>query len=423
MSFHRASVLVLLGATVHSATMHSAAAQQVGDTLRLADAVRSAQSDNPMLAAERLAADAATERIRPAGTLPDPQLTLGLMNRPVSGFGTGERMTMNQVQLSQMVPWPGKLALARERAEWLASAESLAAAEAEAGLISQVTARYYELAAIDRTITILGRTRDLLRDFFNVSQTMYAVGQSPQQDVLRAQVAVAQMTEELTVMRQGRVATAARFNALLGRAAAVPVGNLDLPPMGGALPEVDSLMAIAHRSRSALLAAEQRRRAAEVSVRAAARERYPDLMVGVAYGQRPAFDDMASVMIGLNLPLRSGSRQIPLRREMEALEARSAALVGDLTNETYAQLIEARAEAERARELGALYATAIIPQAGAAVESALSAYRVGQVDYMTLVENQMTVNRYQIELVRITARFHQAVARIDALLGTKGEIQ
>ncbi len=414
----RASLLMLLaGQPLH------AAAQQPGDTLRLADAVRSAQLANPMLAAQRLGADAAAERIRPAGTLPDPQLTLGLMNRPLSGFGTGERMTMNQIQLSQMVPWPGKLALARERAERLASAESLSAAEAEAGLVAQVTARYYELAAIDRTVVILEHTRDLLRDFFDVSQTMYAVGQSPQQDVLQAQVAVAQMTEELTVMRQDRVATAARFNALLGQAAEAPVGSLDLPSIGGTLPEVDSLMSVARRARPALLAAAERRRAAATGVRAAARERYPDLMFGVAYGQRPQFDDMASVMIGLNLPLRSGSRQGPLRREMEALEARSAALVDDLANETYAQLVEARAEAERARELGTLYATAIIPQAGAAVESALSAYRVGQVDYMTLVENQMTVNRYQIELVRITARFHQAVARIDALLGNTGDIQ
>ena len=54
------------------------------------------------------------------------------------------------------------------------------------------------------------------------------------------------------------------------------------------------------------------------------------------------------------------------------------------------------------------------------MESALSAYRVGQVDYMTLVENEMTVNRYEIESVRLAAQYHQAVARIDALLGPAG---
>jgi outer membrane protein TolC len=51
------------------------------------------------------------------------------------------------------------------------------------------------------------------------------------------------------------------------------------------------------------------------------------------------------------------------------------------------------------------------------VESALSAYRVGSVDYMTLVENEMTVNRYEIEIVRLAAEYHRARAEIEALVG------
>jgi outer membrane protein TolC len=52
------------------------------------------------------------------------------------------------------------------------------------------------------------------------------------------------------------------------------------------------------------------------------------------------------------------------------------------------------------------------------VESALSAYRVGRVEYTTLVESEMTVNRYEIELVRLAAQYHGAVAQIAALTGT-----
>jgi outer membrane protein TolC len=87
----------------------------------------------------------------------------------------------------------------------------------------------------------------------------------------------------------------------------------------------------------------------------------------------------------------------------------------DLYNETFAQLAELRADAERARNLSRLYTNAILPQARAAVESALSAYRVGGVDYMTLVESEMTVNRYEIETVLLAAQYHQAVADIEAL--------
>jgi len=273
---------------------------------------------------------------------------------------------------------------------------------------------------MDRSITIMERTRELLRDFFQISQTMYAVGEGLQQDVLRAQVAVAQMTEDLTVMNQRRVAMAARLNSLLGRDAGTPIGDLVLPAVGGAIASVDSLLTIASEQRPALQAAHERTRAAAAGYQAARRELFPDIMVSLAYGQRPQYDDMGTLMIGFSLPLWSGSKQLPMRREMAAMQAMEGAMAQDLYNDTFAELTEARAEAERARDLGALYATAILPQARASVESALSAYRVGRVNYMTLVENEMTVNRYEIELVRIAAQYHQAVARIDALLGLVG---
>ncbi|TFG47813.1 MAG: TolC family protein, partial [Gemmatimonadales bacterium] len=138
------------------------------------------------------------------------------------------------------------------------------------------------------------------------------------------------------------------------------------------------------------------------------------------YGQRPQYDDMGTVMIGVSLPIWAGSKQLPLRQEMQDMKAVETAMAKDLYNETVAELTEARADAERTRVLGTLYATAILPQSKAAVESALSSYRVGRVDYMTLVENEMTVNRYEIALVQLAAEYHQAVARIDALLGSIG---
>jgi len=390
------------------------------DTLRLADAIARARSTNPRLVASRFQAEAAAERIPQAGALPDPQLSLGFMNRPLYSFGSREPMTMNQLQVSQMFPWPGKLGLAQERARFLATAATRSAEEAEAALVGMVKNEYFELASMDRAITIMEGTRELLRDFFEVSQAMYAVGEGLQQDVLRAQVAVAQMTEEITVMAQRRMAMAARLNAMLGRDARTPVGGLELPPVGAEVAPLDSLLRVAAEHRPALRAAEERERAAASGVQAARRELYPDLMVALAYGQRERFGDMGTLMVGINLPLRAGSRQRPMAREMAAMQAMEGAMIQDLYNETMAELTAARADAERARQLGTLYATAILPQARASVESALSAYRVGRVDYMTLVENQMTVNRYEIELVRIAAQYHQALGRIDALLGPVG---
>jgi len=390
------------------------------DTLRLDAALIQARSSNPGLTASRLRADAQAERVSQAGALPDPQISLGLMNRPIGGFGTSEPMTMNQLQVTQMLPWPGKLGLGRERARQLAAAEVLDAREAEVQLLARVKTVYYQIASIDRAVIIMLRTRDLLRDFFSVSEARYAVGEGLQQDVLQAQVAIARMTEDVTVMEQERVAMAARLNALLGRSASAAVGALELPAPDDSLPPVDSLFRAAAAGRPGLLAADERARAAETGTRAARREIYPDLMVSLGYGQRDQFDDMATLMVGFSVPLRPGARQLAMRREMAAMQASEEAMARDLANETFAMLTERRAEAERARALSRLYATSILPQARAAVESALSSYRVGRVDYMTLVESEMTVNRYEIELVRLAAGYHQAVAAIDALLGKGG---
>jgi outer membrane protein TolC len=385
------------------------------DTLRLSEALAIALEANPALQAARVRAMVARERVPQAGALPDPMVSLVLMNRRVDGFGPSQAMTMNQILLSQRFPWPGTLGSSKRGAGHLAEASVLDAEELSRSLTARVTATYYRLGFVDRALVIGGETRDLLRDFHDVSAARYAVGSGLQQDLLQAQVAVARMTADITVLEQSRLATAARLNALLGRSADAPVGMLDLPAPGPAPPALNALMARASEMRPALRAAGERSLAAQAAVDAALSARYPDVSISLGYGQRPRFDDLATLMVGVSVPLWSGSKQGPRAREMEASRSEQEARELDLTNETFAQLAELRATAERARELSELYRTSILPQAQAAVESALSAYQVGRVDYMTLLTNLMTVNQFRTERVRLAAEYHEAVAGIDAL--------
>lgn len=393
------------------------AVQAQGDTLRVAAAVAIALQSNPSLQAARLRVDAARERAPQAGAFPDPVLSLGLMNRPLDGFGTGEPMTMNTLQLTQRLPWPGTLGFAEDRMEHLAVAEGFDAAEVEHQLAARVKTVYFDLAYTDRALAVMRETRELLLSFQDVASALYGAGRGLQQDVLQAQVAVARVSEDLTVLEQERIASAARLNALLGRDGPVGVPALELPAPIGETLSVDSLMALASSDRPALQAARARVDAAEAGYRAARRQLYPDIMVTVGYGQRPQYTDMLSVMLGISVPLWAGSRELPLRREMLAQQAEQEARERDLHNETFARIVELRAQIERARSLSRLYATSILPQARAAVESALSAYRVGSVDYMTLMNNQLTVNRYAIEMEHLAADYQRATAELEALVG------
>ncbi len=414
----RVSLALLWGSASLAKPAHAQTATPQADTLTITEAVRLALANNPGLHAAEFSAQAAQQRIGPAGALPDPQLQFGLMNRMAGDFGsTSDPMTMNQVQVMQMLPFPGKLGRARDAVRHQAAAADADALEQRRMLIAQVAEEYSSLACTDRALDAMARTQGQLRDFAQVATAMYAVGTGLQQDVLRAQVDVARMSEDITNLRQDRVAGAARLNTLLGREAMAPVDALELPVDTVPLPPQDSLVVLALQNRGALRAGAERVAVADASLAAARRGVLPDFQVGLAYQQRPAFPDMVSLMIGVSLPVFAGSRQLPARREMAAMQQMATAEQLSLRNETTASVIETRARAERDRNLERLYRNEILPQARAAVQSALAGYRVGKVNYMTLIDNQMTATRYEIETYRLQADYQQAKANLVALTG------
>jgi len=95
----------------------------------------------------------------------------------------------------------------------------------------------------------------------------------------------------------------------------------------------------------------------------------------------------------------------------------SAADLAAMRAETRGRMAELYADYMRAKNLRALYRTTVLPQAEATVTASFAAYRVGDVNLMTLLDNQMTVNRYRQELVMLDAEQGKAVAEMGMLLG------
>jgi outer membrane protein TolC len=160
--------------------------------------------------------------------------------------------------------------------------------------------------------------------------------------------------------------------------------------------------------------------AASSRTKLAARELWPDLTVGVQYGRRGGMqgtEHMASVMFGATLPVFARSRQLQMREEARAMEQMAHAELEAVRAETNAGVIEARADLVRARTLASSYRTTLIPQAEASVESALASYRVGRVDFMTLLDARMNVNRFRKELATLQAEEGKAWAELEMLTG------
>jgi len=279
---------------------------------------------------------------------------------------------------------------------------------------------FYELYAIDQSIAVARETLRLLQDIAKTTESMYRVGEGRQVDVLRAQVEIARMTEDTIRMRTMRTGMTARLNALLNRSADETVKTPDLPAFPEITPMLESLQEIAQAGRPMIRAGIEVLQGSSASVNLAGRELFPDLQVGVQYGQRgsgPGTERMGSLMVGATVPIFARSRQLKMREEAVAMRAMAEADLAAMRADTRGRVAEAFANLTRVRNLAVLYRNTVLPQAEATVSSALSAYRAGTVDFMTLLDDRMIVNKYRQELFALDAEQGKAWAELEMLLG------
>lgn len=395
--------------------------QQTGLTL---DAVYAmARARNPGLRAAEALADASATRVVEAGTLPDPAVQIGIMNFGVPGLETDMPMSMAPaIQAMQRVPFPGKLGLRERMAEQSTAMARAAAAERWWQVRTQVASMFYGLYETDRKLAVMRETRGLLRDFEQVAQAMYGAGAGHQSDVLRAGVEIARMDADIRRMEAMREAGSARLNAALDRPADTPIPAVSYEPLPLAAPVRDTLVAWAEASRPALARSRLGVEEADTRRRLAVRQIWPDFTVGLEYGQRPGTDGtvrMGSVMLGFTVPVHAGSRQLRQRDEAAALAQVADANLRNERAQVDARISELTAELDRARALVQLYRTEVLPQARADVESSLASYRVGSIDFMTLIDAQMSLNRYRQELIVLLADYGRAVAGLEGAVGRK----
>ena len=388
---------------------------------RLGDLYAQVGRDNPKIGAARALVRAAQARVPGAQRPPDPQLQLGWMNYSLPNLAPMATTGMTQLQVMQMLPLGGKLALAGRAAGAQASATNERANDVVWELRSQTAMAFYDLYTTDQSLRIARETLRLLQDIEKTAESMYRVGEGRQADVLRAQVEIAKMAEDTLRMQAMRQSMVARLNALLDRAADAPVASPALPSFPDSIPERTWLETIAFGDRPMIRAGLEEVNAAEASEKLARKEIWPDLQVGVQFAQRGGdmggTERMGSLMFGASIPVFARDRQLRMREEAGAMKQMAEADVASMRAETRGKIGEAYANLVRARNLSHLYWTTVLPQAQATVASALSAYRVGGVDFMTLLDDQMTVNKYQQELYALDADQGKAWADLEMLTG------
>jgi outer membrane protein TolC len=413
---------IMRRAAAAAATALTAALPLAGQQeLTLAQVYTELKANNAQLAAVRAAADATALRQSATSVPSDPSVQIGLMNLSLPSLRSDMPTAMTPaIQLMQMIPFPGKLSLAGRIAAKSAEAAVSEVDEVWWELRARAAMSFYELYSLDAQLVVMHRTLALLEDFQVVARAMYSAGNGRQSDVLRANVETARMQADIQRMLAMRAAAAAKLNGLMNRPAAAPIESVRLGDLPATLPARDTLLAWAEAVRPMLLRARTLAEQAALRRTLASRELWPDFTVGIEYGQRRGdmgIEHMGSVMFGFTLPVFAGRRQLRMRDEATAMERMARAELAALRTQVDSRVSELLAATTRNIALIDLYRGNIIPQAEATVQSAFSAYRVGTVDFMTLIDSQMMVNRYRQEMHAMIADHGTAIAELEMTIG------
>jgi outer membrane protein TolC len=88
-------------------------------------------------------------------------------------------------------------------------------------------------------------------------------------------------------------------------------------------------------------------------------------------------------------------------------------------NEVRFELKQLYLAAKAAERLMSLYSKGVAPQSSLALESSMSAYQVGKVDFLSLLANFTTLLNYETDYYRQLADYQTAIAQMESLTGTE----
>ncbi len=390
-------------------------------TVTLEEILAIAEAQSPRLQAALLGVEATRSREARSGLLPDPTVMLGVTGLALPEFSASMPASMApSFQASQRFPLAGKRSLEETLARQTTEIGSAQAEGVWWSIRTEAASSFYEIFRVDRQIEVLRETLGYLEDFETVALSKYAAGTEPQADVLRAAVAVARIEADLQRFASLRTGLESRLNGLLNRPPDTPIPPPEISPLPAAFPGTDTLNAWAMESRPSLRAIQMSVTRAETNLELAKKAIWPDLTLGVQYGLGRMDGDpksMGGVTLGFSLPVHAGSRQRKEVEEASALNSMAKARLADAIATVESQIGVALADLDRDRSLLQLYQEDILPQARAAVESSLAAYRVGTVDFMALVDAQTSANQLEAEYFALLASYGSAVAELEMVVG------
>ena len=386
-------------------------------TFGLQDLLNGLMQNNPEIQAARSRFEAATKRPSQAGTLPEPTASytnLGV-GHPFSPLNASE-FSYQGFGVSQEFPFPGKLGLASEEAKREAEGEQ----QNYRSVVFDVTARlkiaYYEWLSVQKAIELTHKNSDLLSRFEEIARNRYTVGKGLQQDVIKAQFEVSSLERDIVMLDEKRQRAEAEIVSLL----AVPTVSLRVP--GEIQPSTISMsldeLVKATNDSPRVRAGQKIVDARAVGINRSLKDFRPDFGVNLQWQHTGSnFPDYYMATVEVKIPIYYARKQRYALEESYSRLNEAKQNYRSAQQEAIYQVKDHYLAIESSERILNLYKTTLLPQAQLTVDSAASAYEVGNIDFLSLVTNLTNLISLERQYYDEVARHEEAIARLEPVVG------
>ena len=410
----RLSLLVVaLGSFVSQAT----------PMLSLIEAQRIASGDAPQIDAQAASLRAAQQASLGASEQSDPKLIVGIDNIPTDGADrfnlTRDFMTMRKIGVMQEFTRDEKLKLRGDRANAEVQKETAILSLTKLNLRRDVALAWIDRYFAERQLDLV---KELAREGelqVTAAEASFAGGKGQAADPFAARLAVAQLADRTTEAERNIARAQANLARWIGAAAKQP---LDTPPAFDQLAHAhqDLTGNLDEHPHLAMFAPMQAMATSEMKLADAAKR--PDWSLEVAFAQRgPAFSNMLSIGVRIDLPIFQSRRQDPAVASKLALVEQVRAQAEDAKRAHVAEIETMLADWNAAKSRLQRYAAELLPLAHERTAVSLASYRGGKGDLAPVLEARKGEIETRINHLQAQSELARAWAQLSSLLPDKKE--
>jgi len=370
---------------------------------------------NPQLEVVQAVWQAANSRIEQVSALDDPMLSHSFAPLTIGNQQSG--FSQNTV-ISQKLPWPGKRRLRGEAAAFDAEAANENIAALRLLLIATAKTLFADWYYIHQALKVNEINRGLLTEFRVIALDHYAMGLASKQDALRAEVEMALLDHQQIALEREKRILLAHLNSLLNR---LPDSPLPVPSKLDtelSLPESAALQEIALQLRPELRELAARIKASKTRGDLTQKDFYPDFKVSAGYNNFWRQDQQRFIVgVEMNLPLDQDKRR--------AAEDEAHARIKQAEWQHIDGIAKIREDVQVAYELTVeshdvyhLHREKLLLLADENLKAALSDYRSGVGDFLTLISSEKNLMQTQLESERALADMHRHLAELEHAVGS-----